>query len=291
MSINTEQFEKYLQVTHECGSKPIRFVDAFEDIAPPPNSRISSGTTESKFLYSGLPTVSNVSIRGVGKLTLIFGRRCVVENIQINVNHGDLTIFFGPYCEVKNLVIQSFDDQNYLHFGARATLNIANFLLQGTGRKIFIGHDCMFSTNIFARTSDSHSILSYSSGARINSDESIIIGDHVWVGRSVSFNKGAQIADDIVIGQGSIVSGKLLDSHSCYAGVPAKRLRGDITWDRTRVENRSEIADTFKWRPQVEVINNFLRYDGLLSIADRSETHDAIRNKYLVSKTYRWLEH
>jgi acetyltransferase-like isoleucine patch superfamily enzyme len=285
-----EEYARYLQLTHECGSKPVRFVDAFEETGAPPKATIKHTADEPAIIFAGLPSVSNVSVAGRGKVTLIFGRRSVVENIQINVAEGDLTVFFGPYCEIKNLVIQSFDMQNYLHFGARTTMNTANFLLQGSEKAIFVGHDCMFSTNIFARTSDSHSMLSYATGNRINRDDSIIIGDHVWVGRSVSFNKGARVTDDVIVGQGSVVSGKLPEKHCCYVGMPAKKVREDVTWDRTRVECRSDIAETFKWRPQAEVINKFLCDDALLSIADRSEAHVILRQKYLVSKAYRWLE-
>lgn len=290
MEKNIEEYQRYIDLSKRSGSKPIRYVDAFEEEGEIPNATIKIGEIQPRLIFSGLPNIVNISVRGKGTVTLIFGRRSVVENIQITAIQGDLTIFFGPYCEVKNLIIQSFDLKNYLHFGVRATINTGNFLLQGDNKEIFVGHDCMFSTNIFARTSDSHSIFSYSSGNRINDDESIVIGDHVWIGRNVTFNKGAKVADDVVIGQNSVVSGALTEKHCSYGGVPARKIKEDLTWDRTKVENRNEIVATYKWRPQVEVINNFLVHDSLLSIKDRTDSHIILREKYLVNKPYRWIE-
>lgn len=284
-----EEYKRYLNVTYSCKSKPVRYIDAFDSIGYPPNAVIHSKITESTAIFAGTPLASNISITGKGKIKLIFGRRSVVENIQINVADGDLTIFFAPYSEVKNVVVQSSDPDNYLHFGCRTTVNVANFLLQGKKQYIFIGHDCMFSTQVYARTSDSHSMYSYASGERINLDGSVIIGDHVWVGRDISFNKGVIVSDDVVIGQGSVISGNLHESHCCYAGVPAKKLRENITWDRTQVENIRNISETFSWRPQVPIINNFLLNDDLLSLQDKT-ANEELRQSLIFQKSYRWLE-
>ncbi|MBW4566496.1 MAG: hypothetical protein KME31_00335 [Tolypothrix carrinoi HA7290-LM1] len=78
------------------------------------------------------------------------------------------------------------------------------------------------------RTTDSHSILN-AEGDRINPDESIEIGDRVWLTREVMVLKGAEIGSDVVIGARSIVT-KKIPPNTLAIGIPAKVVRTNITW-------------------------------------------------------------
>lgn len=73
------------------------------------------------------------------------------------------------------------DDNNHIEIGANTTIESKAQLAACEGTKILIGDDCMFSHDIYVRTTDSHSIID-ACGQRINEAKSIIIGHHVWVG-------------------------------------------------------------------------------------------------------------
>ncbi|SEJ14300.1 Acetyltransferase (isoleucine patch superfamily) [Azotobacter beijerinckii] len=290
MQQSIEIYKKYLALCKQYNSKPIFFADLFKQSGEPPNSTIDKRTCTVSTYYSGSPTIQKLTTIGNTNtnIKLVFGWGAKAENILINAYNSDFTIFFSPYCEVKNLVIQAFDQKNAIYIGAGTTIDSCNFLTQGDNQHIFIGHDCMFSTNVHIRTSDSHSLFSYSSGDRLNSDTSVSLGDHVWVGRHATINKGSQIADDTIIGQHSVVTGHI-DTHCCYAGVPAKAVKYDITWDRSRVNHRSLIESTYTYRPKQRLIDNFLLQDNSFC-GDQSTLEEIERNNVIPNKPYRWLE-
>lgn len=108
--------------------------------------------------------------------------------------------------------------------GCRVTL--------GQGTTLEIGHDCLFSRGVEIRTTDEHPIYSRSSGELLNPDKDVFIGDHVWLGRSVTVGKGASILTGCVIGTCSIVTGRLDEPHAVYVGSPATLQKRDIVWAR-----------------------------------------------------------
>lgn len=100
------------------------------------------------------------------------------------------------------------------------------------GRKIVIGEDCMFSAGIYISTSDFHSIIDADTQERLNPAKDVMIGNHVWLAHGVSVLKGSVIADNVVVGKGSTVTGKLVHTYSIYAGIPAKMVKTGVDWKR-----------------------------------------------------------
>lgn len=286
MSFSENLYQRYCCFSNENNSKPIWYEDAFLDDSMPINGVSGIGEKLSWF-KSARTTRESVSVHGAGNLTIIQGFASKLKNVSITIHKGDLTVFIGPYSDISNLSIQSLDDDSWLHFGAGNTINTGSVLVQGAGKSIFFGHDCMFSTNFHARTSDSHSIFSYENKNRINADKSIKIGDHSWIGRSVIFNKGVISEDDVVFGQGSVVSGKITGS-SIYAGVPARKMKDGVTWDRTRSESMELIAETYVYRPQQEAINSFLKRDTPFHPFAKKIMNE-IRGGFAFEKNYPWI--
>ncbi len=131
----------------------------------------------------------------------------------------------------------------------------ADFRLTGSGATIVLGHNCtiesalliarddttitigpesMLAYDIEIRTTDSHSILDEATGERINQDQSIQIGAHVWIGARATVLKGVTIGDDSVIATGSVVS-KDVGAGVVAGGIPARPLRSGVKWDRRQI--------------------------------------------------------
>lgn len=280
-------YNRYLDITKSNNSKSAFFSDCFSNDHLPSDGLVDFREAKGKLFCGGNVNVKQIRTTGKGRVVIVLGEGCIVHNILINNMGEDLFLFFGPGSELKNLVIYSLNKNNYLHFGCGTTNDGGNYLLQGDNNGIFIGHDCMFSTNLFMRTSDSHSIYEYAGGNRINYDQSISIGDHVWIGRQVSVGKGAQIEDDAVIGQCSFVSGKV-NSSAIYAGVPAKKIKDNVTWDRTQSSSLADISSTLSWRPRQKKVNEFLKNDQPFSSS--SESSQIERRRFIPEKKYRWLD-
>lgn len=68
-----------------------------------------------------------------------------------------------------------------------------------------------------------------------NLSKDIVIGDHVWIGNQVIITKGAKISNNVVVGTGSIVTGKSFPSSTIIAGMPAKVIHNNINWLRERI--------------------------------------------------------
>lgn len=113
-----------------------------------------------------------------------------------------------------------------------------NFTMEGgqlssnEGKVIRIGDDCMFSNNIDIRNGDSHAIRNKENGDRINPAEDVIIGNHVWLCAYTKILKGSVIPDNCIIGNSSLVTSKFSEENVAYAGIPAKKVKSDISWTR-----------------------------------------------------------
>lgn len=94
-----------------------------------------------------------------------------------------------------------------------------------------IGSDCMFSEPITILGSDTHTLTDLK-GNFINQAQSIIIGNHVWIGQNVHVLKNTTIPDNCIIGLGSIVVGKKFKPNSVIAGNPAKVVKEGVNWNR-----------------------------------------------------------
>lgn len=102
---------------------------------------------------------------------------------------------------------------------------------------ILIGDDCMFSYDIFMRSSDGHSIFDVVTGVNINStyeisrSRKIDIGSHVWVGMQTTILYNTKIDDGSIVGARSLVK-DTVPNNCIVAGIPAKIIRKNVSWSR-----------------------------------------------------------
>ena len=105
-------------------------------------------------------------------------------------------------------------------------------------KKITIGDNCMFGSNVYIRTTDSHPIYDKETNELINSGGDVIIGNNVWLGMNVTVLKNTKIADGCVVATGSIVTKDCAIFDSIYAGTPAKLIKENVKWAREFEENK-----------------------------------------------------
>ena len=97
-----------------------------------------------------------------------------------------------------------------------------------------IGKNCMISSEEELWT-DGHSVVDFATNNVLNKPLTpILIGNHVWVGRRVTFTKGAQVPDNCIVGIGSVVTKKFTEPNCVIAGNPAKVVKRGISWDGRR---------------------------------------------------------
>lgn len=155
----------------------------------------------------------------------------VIKNLKIQCSNN-CYIQIGKNSKITSLTILSTRD-GHIKIGDNCTIVNCSILSRDPNASIDIGNNCLISSEVEIRNSDSHSVY------YLNNDQQAIntpkhgvhIGDHVWIGARVGILKDARIQSDSVVGYGSIVTGRLFPPNSCIAGNPARVIKENIQWD------------------------------------------------------------
>jgi len=197
--------------------------------------------TDNKLCFMGeKPVLKNSVIENMGENNILFCEKNVVlVNSKIDFRGSDSLIYLSSSrCEYKlNIAIHN---QQVCFWGRDNYINgIVNVILSEQ-KHIFIGSDNLFSLGIWMRNADPYLIYDSEMKERVNSTQSIYIGDHVWIGQSVMILKGSKIGSGSIVGAMSLVSGSTIPSNECWGGVPARCLKKGVFWDRECVHGWTE---------------------------------------------------
>jgi len=129
--------------------------------------------------------------------------------------------------------IRFSSDRQLLFWGNGATSNGTTIILEGDKRQVLIGDDCMFALNTRIYTSDLHAIVDMTKEEWINCPQDVMIRSHVWLGQDSLILKGVDIGSGSVVGAKSLVT-KSIGPNSLVGGIPAKLLKSNVRWERTR---------------------------------------------------------
>lgn len=176
---------------------------------------------------------SIIQINGDGnKVVLEKNAMLLNSSIKITGNHSIVVLESNSYISGAELWVEN--DKCELKIGERTFVGHHSHLAcTENGSKLLIGNDSMISSYVQIRTGDSHSIISLD-GVRINPAQSVIIGEHCWIGEGAKVLKGVVLAGNDVVSTGAIVT-KSFGQNILLGGVPATVLKEKITWDKNRL--------------------------------------------------------
>lgn len=192
---------------------------------------------------------------GVIKPKVLCSRNVVLKNLggKVSIENpilGGVKIGFGSVGiidEKKEKTI--WENNGEVNFQAHARLDIGTRIVcSSTGvlsfgdcvqiigrssiicyKSIAIGNNGLISWDNLLMDTDFHKIYkSGNSNERINSDQEISVGDHVWIGCRCTILKGTLIPDNSIIAAGSVITKKLDSSNAVYVDNVAKKRR--IEW-------------------------------------------------------------
>lgn len=158
----------------------------------------------------------------------IFYDETLSDHISVSIRGVGNTVRFGKNIMVNQLVIW-LGNHGRVEIGAGTT--IVNIKIYAAYASVFIGKDCLFSSEVVLRTHDAHHIFDRNTLSRINDSKDTVLHDHVWVGARGYLLAGTEIGTGSVVGANAVTSGQFKD-HVIIAGVPAKVIREDICWSR-----------------------------------------------------------
>lgn len=106
--------------------------------------------------------------------------------------------------------------------GADTSFGSASLVSYNSNSSIAIGEKCMvaFAVNIY--NTDAHPIVDAATGKILNNPKDLVIGNHVWIGAHATILKNTHIADDSIVGWGSVVAGVFTRPNVAICGNPAR---------------------------------------------------------------------
>lgn len=195
---------------------------------------------------TGKPVLKKSSIHFYGQNNyIIFGDGASLEGSIIKFRQDNSLVYIDSQTSPLKLNIElGFNSSIYI--GKNIVTAASVHLAASESSSIIIGDECIIGGNVKIWATDFHPIYSISDNSRQNPGESILIGDHVWIGNTVSLLKGCKIGSGSIIGHKSLCSRLTAESNSLYAGVPAKKIKDGIFW----------VKESPMWMPQYNVFGS-----------------------------------
>lgn len=163
---------------------------------------------------------------------LSVGKNCRLQNCEIRIKgQGNRIVIEDDVVFKSGKIYLIGGVGQVIHLGKGTTVEGAYFL-SDEDASIRVGEDCMLATDILVRTGDKHSIIDQISGERLNFSEDVILGNHVWVGRSVHILKGSVVSSNSIVGARALVNKKFQEENVVIAGMPGKIVRRGVNWLR-----------------------------------------------------------
>ncbi|PKA39950.1 hypothetical protein CWR43_30235 [Rhizobium sullae] len=198
--------------------------------------------------YLGIDATANIrgkiAVRSGDENALVVGEKSKFSG-TIVVSGNKNRILIGSNVDFRGDILVKGDGQT-VSIGDHST-TVGVYILCQEGCDVSIGRRCMFSREIEVRTTDAHSVIDRSTGNRLNKPASVAIGDHVWVGLGSIINKGSNIPADSIVGARSFVNGTFEEAGVILAGTPARVVKRNITWNRSRKANFT-VEEMDSWR-------------------------------------------
>lgn len=182
-------------------------------------------------------SMHNSSIELDDSSIIVLQKNITLANTNITI-HKNATLYINSFCEIRGRIIVQPGAAVYI--GKNLICNGNIFIHSAEKGKIIIGDDCLFS-NPQIYNSDFHGYYDNLTGKRMNLPKDVEIGNKVWIGLNCLILKGTKIADNNIIGAGSITS-KVFDvPNAIVSGNPARIVRENINWTRKIYDQKPSI--------------------------------------------------
>lgn len=175
-----------------------------------------------------------VELKFVGKKEVdncVFVILSGAAQIRVMFRQGDANCFIGADCEGK-FDIRLNNNKPRVCIGDAVVSRGIHIAVHGDG--IMVGKGCLIGEDVVIQGHDAHGIVDIKEGKLMNSmDVRTVIESRVWLGKRAMILPGNRIERGSIIGAGAIVT-KDIPACSLAVGIPAKVVKQDVTWSRSR---------------------------------------------------------
>jgi hypothetical protein len=199
--------------------------------------KITGSTDCTIAVESADTTIGNVSITNRGREGLFLfanNRSPSRANIALRVNGSNCIAAFpgcaGTPLSIRDCLFRS--DNQILYWGIGATSVGTNLEIEGVGRSVSVGDDCMASSNVWIRNHDMHTVFDVETRTVLNGKAcDIVIEEHVWLGFDAFVLSAENIGFGSVLGARALVN-RSIPPESLAVGIPARVIKNGIGWAR-----------------------------------------------------------
>jgi len=145
------------------------------------------------------------------------------------VGNNNARVITERSIQESKLKIYLWGNNSFFYWGPNSYSNGTRFEIQGDKKHIIVRGKSAFSDGTWVANSDMHPMRDLATGKVLNRQVDMMFEDHIWVGREAGILCAERIGHDCVIGAKSLVK-KSVGGHSCWVGIPARKIRDNITW-------------------------------------------------------------
>lgn len=175
------------------------------------------------------------SIRGKNNIIYIGDFLCGA-NITLNIYGDNNKIFIdsSAYTILELIVdVGNFSPANNtnLIIGKNFQCGKTRIYLYNPRNSLYIGENCMLSTNITIRCGElPHLLFDKRTKEFIDTSTKLKIGNHCWIGENVYITKNASIPSESIVAANSVVTKRFTTKHCVFAGNPANQTKKNVVW-------------------------------------------------------------
>jgi acetyltransferase-like isoleucine patch superfamily enzyme len=193
------------------------------------NKIICKNTKSNKFIKD-----SNITVSGNNN-SVIIDEKNTIEKSSIVITGNNNKVLLN--CDSDGILnIEIVANNCFVEVGNSSGFTGTDIKLWDDNSKIIFASDCIFAKETRVYCTDFHTIIDSKTQKPLNKGKEIIVGNKVWVGEGVKILKNVNIADNIIVVAGSIVSKNLTESNAIYAGCPASLKKTGVSWLRTKYD-------------------------------------------------------
>lgn len=167
-------------------------------------------------------------------ISVSVGDNCIINRCFVK-GKGECEIIIEDNCSLDYCSFLFYGGEGKVIIHQGTTINSskgARTCLYVRGETfIEIGKNCLIAHSVDICTTDFHTVYDVE-GVVVNTDSSVVIGDHVWIGKRSTINKGVMIPNDSIIGASSVVTKAFTTPNVLIAGNPATIKKHGISWQK-----------------------------------------------------------
>ena len=181
----------------------------------------------------GAIKIFNLGVGNVVFLAHNVRARAFSVNLRMQGNRSAAMFAGESSAPITLPMISMRSDEQIFYWGLGATSVSSRVEIEGAGCGVLVGDDCMFSSGIWVRNHDMHTVFDTDSLEWLNPVKAdVVIEQHVWLSFEAAIVSSVRVGFGAILGARALLTRDLREQ-TLAVGVPAKVIRQNVSWCRS----------------------------------------------------------